>query len=122
MAFRRISRWENSTQLVMRWRDDQLRSLVERLIPWLPDSLTDQMQLAIASAARSIVVAAIITGQGVHYARGKEPYRQPKRYRDGDPRFTWYYVTWAMDILLGAGLIEHVKGIRCPGTKGALHS
>jgi hypothetical protein len=60
----------------------------------------------------------IITGKGVHYARAKDRYRQPKRYRDGDPRFTWHYVTKAMDILLGAGLIEHAEGMWCPGTKG----
>ena len=42
-----------------------------------------------------------ITGNGVHFARGKENYRIPKRYRDGDPRNTWHYTTRAMDILRG---------------------
>jgi hypothetical protein len=65
MAFQILPLWEDNTPLVMRWRDDQLRSLVDRLIPWLPDGLTDQMQLAIASVARSIVVDDIITGRGV---------------------------------------------------------
>jgi hypothetical protein len=46
----------------------------------------------------------------VHYARKKDRYRQPERYRDGDPRFSWYYVTGAMDALHAAGLIEHVVG------------
>jgi hypothetical protein len=121
MAFERLSDdplWGDHCPLVLRWHDDQLRPLVDRLIPWLPDGLTDQMQLAIASVARSIVVADIITGKGVHYSRAKDPYRQPQRYRDGDPRLTWYYVTKAMDILLGAGLIEHALGLWCPRTKG----
>jgi hypothetical protein len=54
----------------------------------------------------------------VHYARKKDPYSRPQRYRDGDPLFTWYYVTKAMDALLGAGLIEHAVGCWYPGHKG----
>ena len=41
--------------LVLRWSDDQLAVIAECLAPLLPDNLTDQMQLAIASIARSIV-------------------------------------------------------------------
>ena len=51
---------------------------------------------------------------GVHYARAKDPYRVPKRYRDGDPRFSWYYVTRGMDAPLRAGLIEHAVGVWFP--------
>ena len=76
------------------------------------------MHLATASVARSIVVEKMVTGSGVHYARAKDPYRRPERYRDGDPRFTWHYVTRAMDALRGAGLIEHVVGEWWPHTKG----
>jgi hypothetical protein len=54
----------------------------------------------------------------VHYARAKDSYRTPKRYRDGDPLFSWYYVTRAMDTLRRSGLIDHTDGIWCPGTKG----
>jgi hypothetical protein len=108
----------NHSPLVLRWSDDQLKPLVDRLAPFLPDNLTDQMQLAIASIARSIVTEETITGRGVHYARKKDPYRQPQRYRDGDPRFTWYYVTRGMDALQGGGLIEHAVGEWFRQTKG----
>jgi hypothetical protein len=104
--------------LVLGWDDDQLKSIVDLLAPWLPDNLSEQMRLAVAGVARSIVVEEKRSGRGVHYARGKEPYRRPKRYRDGGPRFTWYYVKGAMDLLLGAGLIEHKVGLWCPGHKG----
>ena len=121
MAFQRL--FDNPvfgehSPLVLRWSDDQLKPLVDRLAPFLPDNLTDQMQFAIASIARSIVTEEKITGRGVHYARKKDRYRGPQRYRDGDPRFSWYYVTGAMDALLRAGLIEHALGIWFPGTKG----
>jgi hypothetical protein len=96
--------------LALRWSSDQLSAIAECLAPLLPDNLTDQMQLAIASIARSIVAEHAISGRRVHYPRGKDPYRLPKRYRDGDRVFTWYYVTGAMDALMSAGLIEHVVG------------
>jgi hypothetical protein len=108
----------NHAQLVLRWSDDQLRPLVDRLAPFLPDNLTDDMRLAIAGAARSTVTEETITGRGVHYARAKDPYRLPKRYRDGDPRYTWYYLTKGMDTLHAAGLIEHVVGKWCRYGKG----
>jgi hypothetical protein len=118
MSFQKLSLGDKHTPLVMRWRDDQLTALVDRLMPWLSDGLTNKMQLAVASVARSIVVEDIITGKGVHYARAKDRYRHPKRYRDGDSLFTWFYITRAMDILRHAGLIDHTEGIWLPGTKG----
>jgi hypothetical protein len=104
--------------LVLGWSDDQLKPVVNRLASLLPDNLTDQMQLAIASIARSIVAEEKITGLGVHYARKRDRYGQPQRYRDGDPRFSWYYVTRAMDHLMGAGLIEHALGVWFPRARG----
>jgi hypothetical protein len=50
--------------LVLRWSDDQLKPLVERLAPLLPNKLTDDMQLAIASIARSIVTEEKLSGRG----------------------------------------------------------
>jgi len=120
MAFKKLfdnRLWGSRAPLVLRWSDDQLKSIVDRLAPRLP-GLSDQMQLAAASVARSLVVEKTITGRGVHYARAKDPYRRPKRYRDGDPRFTWHYVTGAMDALWRAGLIEHVVGEWWPHGKG----
>ncbi len=110
--------WGNHSPLVLGWDDDQLRPLVHALAPLLPGSLTDQKRCAVASVARAIVVEKMTTNRGVHYARAKEPYRRPKRYRNGDPLFTWYYVTNAMDILQDAGLIEHKTGLWCRLTKG----
>jgi hypothetical protein len=121
MPFSRLfhdPRWRKHSLLVPGWSEDQLTASVERLIPWLPNGLTDQMRFAVASVARSIVVESIITGRGVHYARAKEPYRRPRRYRYGDPRFTWHYVTRAMDILHDVGLIEHDVGLWCPRAEG----
>jgi hypothetical protein len=96
--------------LVLRWSNDQLSAIAECLAPLLPDNLTDKMQLAIAGIARSIVAEHAISGRRVHYPRGRDRYRLPKRYRDGDPRLTWYYLTNGMDTLHAAGLIEHVVG------------
>ena len=76
------------------------------------------MKLAIAGIARSIVTEEKITGNGVHFARGKDAYRMPKRYRDGDPRNTWHYTTRAMDTLESVGLIEQAPGLWCPNGRG----
>ena len=104
--------------LVLGWGEEQLRPIVDRLAPWLPDDLTVEMKLAIAGIARSIVTEEKITGHGVHFARGKEPYRMPKRYRDGDPRNTWHYTTRAMDTLASLGLIKQALGVWCPNGRG----
>jgi hypothetical protein len=106
------------TPLVLRWSDDQLREIAERLAPFLPDSVTEDMQFAVASIARSIVVDQRITGQGVHYSRKKNVYSRPERYRNGDPRFTWFYMTKGMDYLHSAGLIKHALGEWFPDSKG----
>ncbi len=104
--------------LVLGWSDDQLWPIAARLAEFLPANLTDEMQLAIASCARSITAEKKLTGHPVHFARGKEAYRVPERYRCGDPRHSWYYITRAMDILEKAGLIEQVRGMWFPGNKG----
>ena len=109
--------------LVLGWAEDQLWPIVDRLAPLLPDNLTVAMRLAIAGIARSIVTEEKITGNGVHFARGKDAYRMPKRYRDGDPRNTWHYTTRAMDTLAerrtdraGArGLVSERPGIPVGG-------
>lgn len=110
--------WGNHSPLVLRWHDDQLEPLVEPLRSFVSDNATDRVRYAVASVARSIVVEKALTDRGVHYARAKGPYGTPARYRDGDPLFTWYFVTGAMDALLGAGLIEHRVGVWRPRTKG----
>jgi hypothetical protein len=104
--------------LVLGWGEDQLWPIVDRLVPWLPDNLTVGMKLAIAGVARSIVTKEKITGTGVHFARGKDAYGIPKRYRDGDPRNTWHYTTRAMDTLASVGLIEQAPGVWCPNSRG----
>ena len=86
--------------------------------PLVPDNLTVAMTLAIAGIARSVVTEEKITGRGVHFARGKDAYRIPKRYRDGDRRNTWHYTTRAMDILESVGLIQQVPGLWCPNGRG----
>jgi hypothetical protein len=106
--------------LVLGWSDDQLHLIADRLRPsLLPANRTDQMWLAIAAVARSLVTERTVTRDlGVHYARAKNPYSQRKRYRTGDPRFTWYYVTRAMDYLRQARLIGHVVGEWSPYCRG----
>jgi len=109
--------WDHSP-LVLRWDNDQIEQLVDVLLPHLVGETTDEMRLAIAAVARSIVTEHTITGAGVHYARAKAPYSRPKRYRDGDPRFSWWFVTKAMDALKGAGLIDHTVGRLYPHHTG----
>jgi hypothetical protein len=104
--------------LVLGWAEDQLWPIVDRLAPFMPDDLTVAMRLAIAGVARSLVTEEKITGKGVHFARGKDAYRIPKRYRDGDPRHTWHYTTRAMDILESVGLIQQAPGLWCPNSRG----
>ena len=104
--------------LVLGSAEDQLRPIADRLAPFMPDNLTVAMRFAIAGIARSIVTEEKITGNGVHFARGKDAYRIPKRYRDGDPRNTWHYTTRAMDILESVGLIQQAPGLWCPNSRG----
>ena len=75
-----------------------------------PES-TEGFVFAVAACARSLVAEAKLTGGGLHYPRAKEPYRAPKRYRSADPRFTWWYLTRAMDFMRDAGLITHAVGV-----------
>ncbi len=104
--------------LVLGWAEEQLWPIVDRLAPVLPDNLTVAMRLAIAGVARSIVTEKKITGNGVHFARGKDAYSIPKRYRDGDPRNTWHYINRAMDALHSLGLVEQAPGFWCPNGRG----
>jgi hypothetical protein len=104
--------------LVLRWSNDQGEPLVRPLAPLLSDNLTDRMLSAVAAIARSLVTEKMISGGGVHYARAKDPYSRPQRYRDGDPLFTWHYVTHAMDALRDAGLIQHTTGLWYPYHQG----
>ena len=81
MAFEKLfdnPLYGNHSPLVLGWTDDQLKPLVDRLAPFLPDNLTDQMQLATASCARSIVAEKKLTDRAVHYARRKDAYRVPQ--------------------------------------------
>ena len=110
----------NHSPLVLRWSDDQLEPLVDRLAPLLPDNLTDQMQLAIASCVRSIVFEKKLTDRAVHYARRKDAYRVPQRYRCGDPRYSWHYITRSIDTLEQIGLINQVPGLRRPRHTGRI--
>ncbi len=104
--------------LILGWSDEQLLPLVQRLSPVLADGLTEQTQLAIAAVARSLVVDRKAAGPGLHYARGKDPYSRPLRYRDKDPRATWWFVTRAIDCLEAAGLITSAVGRWSPNGRG----
>jgi hypothetical protein len=121
MAFQRLfdnPLYGNQSPLVLGWTDDQLGPLVDLLAPLLPDNLTDQMQLAIASCARSIVAEKKLTDRAVHYARRRDAYRVPQRYRCGDPRYSWHYITRSIDTLAQIGLINQVPGLRRPRRTG----
>jgi hypothetical protein len=110
--------FDDHSPLVLGWAEEQLWPIVDRLAPWLPDDLTVAMSLAIAGVARSVVTEEKITGKGVHFARGKDAYGIPRRYRDGDPRNTWHYTTRAMDSLESVGLIAQTPGLWCPNGRG----
>lgn len=96
--------------LVLGWSDDQLRPVMDVVVPLLPDCLTERGKLAVASVARSLVIEKKITGSALHFARGKVPYSRPRRYRDHDGLATWHFVTTSMDHLEAAGLIEQALG------------
>ncbi|HRD10804.1 MAG TPA: hypothetical protein PLI79_02975 [Mycobacterium sp.] len=104
--------------LVLGWSDDQLWPIVDRLAQLLPAGLSEGMKLAVAACARSIVVEKRLTGCRVRYARAKQSYRMPKRYRCDDPRHSWHYVTNAIDILEQIGLIGQELGIWFGGNRG----
>jgi len=104
--------------LVLGWSDDQLRPIVKRLRPRLPTGLTANMLLAAAGCALSLAVEKKSSGKRLRYARAKEPYRAPKRYRSGHRFDTWHYLTTAMDVLEGAGLIDQAVGVRGPRGRG----
>jgi hypothetical protein len=97
--------------LTLRWSLDQLKPIADRLAPSIPDNPTEKMMLATASVARSLVAEKKRTGKGVHYARAKDAYRAPMRYRDGDELFTWYFVNRAIKVLGESGLAESRPGI-----------
>lgn len=121
MGFRNIfdtPLFGDHSPLVLGWSDDQLWPVVDRLADVLPPNLTEGMQLAIASCALSIAVEKQLTGRWVHFPRAKEAYRVPTRYRRCGPRYTWHYITHAMDILQNTGLIEQVQGMWCQGGTG----
>ncbi|MUL76440.1 hypothetical protein [Mycolicibacterium sp. CBMA 226] len=96
--------------LVLGWEQSQLTEIVACLQPLLKGRLTDEMHLAVASIARSIVAEHEISGRPVHYARAKTAYGEPERYRNGDPWHTWHYMTGGVDALHRAGLVDHALG------------
>ena len=113
--------------LVLGWRDEQLAPVVELLDPLLPLCLpnnpekviTPNMKLAIASCARSLVVAFALTDKAVRYSRDRNHYGGAPRYRRGDRLYTYYYVTGAMGVLDRLGLVGHDLGQwGGSGTKG----
>ena len=59
-----------------------------------------------------------LTDRAVHYARRKDAYRVPQRYRCGDPRYSWHYITRSLDTLEQIGLINQVPGLRRPRRTG----
>lgn len=104
--------------LVLDWSDDQLEPIVGLLQPRLPVGLTTRMKYAIASCALSLVTEKKVSGNALHYARARDAYRLPKRYRRGGRHQTYQYVTKSMDVLLKLGLIEHELGIWNHGRAG----
>ena len=104
--------------LVLGWTNEQLAPSVEILQPYLPDHYATGLKFAVASCARSLVLENKLTGQPMRYARGKEHYRIPARYRSEDRFYTWFYVTRAMDALHGVGLVEQDMGVWLPCRAG----
>nr|WP_131721756.1 hypothetical protein [Mycolicibacterium komanii]CRL77992.1 hypothetical protein CPGR_04987 [Mycolicibacterium komanii] len=101
------------------WSDEQLQPVVEHLQTTLDTSaLTSKRLFALASVATSLVVEMMRSGGGLRYARGKDAYRIPKRYRCGDPLFTWHYLTHAMAVLERHALISHATGLWAKGGGG----
>ena len=55
----------------------------------------------------------------MHYARGKDAYRAPKRYRDGDDLYTWHYVNRSINALEQSRLAKSHPGIWNKHGKGS---
>lgn len=110
--------YDEHDPLVLGWSDDQLEPVVNLLDARLPDGLTRRMRFAVAACALALVQEKMLSGNPLRYARAKDAYRIPKRYRTGGRYQTWHCVTKAMDILLGLGLIGHALGVWCPGASG----
>lgn len=104
--------------LTLGWLDDQLVPVAVVLDPFLPGGLTREMKCAVAACARSLFVESHLSGHPVRYARAKEHYRGPKRYRQGDRFYSWYFVTNSMDLLEQSGLIGCAPGVWFPGGGG----
>lgn len=110
------------TPLRLQWSDEQLSAITDKVRPLLAGEPTDRMVLAAASIIRSIALEERATGRGVHYARGKDLYNIPARYRAGDRLFTWHLVTKAMDLLASAGLIKHHLGAWAYGRQSVAYA
>lgn len=110
--------WKAQRALVVDWSDEQLEPIVVRLRSVVPDGLTVKAQFAMAAVARSLVFEKKLTGSGFRYARGKDHYRVPERYRTGGPYYTFRYVTQSVDLLIAEGLAGHEAGVWGQGTAG----
>lgn len=92
------------------WRDDQLAPIAERLRSKMPDAPKRKGLFAAAAVTRSLVREAKLTGRPLRYARAKEHYRVPPRYRSGGPHYSYRLVTQSVDALARVGLVISETG------------
>lgn len=102
--------WGHHNPLVLGWSERQLLPIVELLEPYIPSVARRRRQLAIASCARSLFVENMLSGKPLRFPGGQVAYAVPKRYRCGDPLYTYRYVTESIDILERAGLVGQCAG------------
>ncbi|KQY02934.1 hypothetical protein ASD37_25640 [Mycobacterium sp. Root135] len=110
--------FDDHAPLLWGWSESDLTLVLDRLAHLLPANLPGRMQMAVAASALSIAVEKRRTGGGVHYARAKDAYGVPARYRC-DPSRSWHYTTRSVDILIELGLIDQELGLWCPGAEGS---
>lgn len=115
-------------RLDLRWTDDQLAPIVQKLSPLLCQDWNgtprerDRRLLACASICRSVVVDALQGGNGLRFPRGKDPYSVPARYRNGDNLWTHTLVTKSMDDLRDCELVVQHLGTFMSGRQSVVEA
>ena len=107
--------WDDHTKLDMRWSDEQVEPILDRL--GLSSSREHQ---AIGQMVRSLVVDAKTDNRGVHFSRAQEWYAN--RYvGNGDPYHTYHYTPRAADWVEENGYADQIKGRRFTGRESVLY-
>ncbi|GLB64923.1 hypothetical protein NCCP2495_28030 [Dietzia sp. NCCP-2495] len=101
--------YKPTPELLLGWSDDQIEPVVEALRQ-AATFKNEEIRRSAASISRSLFCAHFVSGNGVHYPRGRGAYSVPTRYRSEGKYRTYYYVINAMAGLDEAGLARLYTG------------